>query len=107
LHGFSSTEWNALANRASASLNALRSCAGADDGRCHLCRTAAKPAMGHGAGAGTGLSCRYRFRRAQQQLCELARSAPTAQKHQLCRTVATLELAYRQIRSGEGGNDLV
>lgn len=99
MNRFSPTEWNALANRAQASLNALRTCHRGSDGRCPYCRSTISPASD--GNSEDGQSCRYRFRRAQQRLCALARSAPAAQRHQLCRTVATLELTYRQIQSGE------
>jgi len=88
-------EWNALINRARATLEAQRRCDEPTRGAaaCRRCGLAASPAH-----------CRQRFRATEQRLARLVRRAAAPQRHQLRRTVDGLLLAYRAIRAeAEGG----
>ncbi|HKJ70914.1 MAG TPA: hypothetical protein VKA55_04110 [Gammaproteobacteria bacterium] len=89
MQDFSIIEWNALVNRARATLTAQRACGreAGDATACPSCGLAESPAQ-----------CRRRFRDTERELADLARSVPGRQNLQLRRTVDGLELAYRGIR---------
>ena len=96
---FSPFEWNALMNRARATLQAQRCCAAQEGSEgCVSCPLAAVPL---GTPESRDLPCRKRFRATRQRLSALVREAPPAQQAQLQRTLDGLELAYRQLCNGE------
>lgn len=94
---FSSIEWNTMVNRARAALEAQRQCRH-QPGHAAACRHCPL-AGGSGTQGAAGLPCERAYRSAERHLRAMARHAPEAQQYQLCRTVDTLELTYRQLRA--------
>lgn len=88
---FHAVEWNALVNRARATLRALDTCCAAD---------AEQAACSQCALAESQRRCRQRFRATARQLGMLARQVPEHQRLQLRRTLDSLELTYRGLLQG-------
>jgi hypothetical protein len=92
---FYAVEWNALVNRARATLNALRTCT-TEGGTGDICCECAL--------AGAQSHCGQRFRATERRLNQLIRRVPKTRQMQLRRTVDGLELIYRELREGGESN---
>lgn len=93
---FNAVEWNALVNRARATLKALDTCCayGQASGDCGQCMLAASER-----------DCRRRFRATERHLASLVRQVPESQRLQLLRTLDGLELTYRGLWQGADDDD--
>ena len=93
---FHAVEWNALVNRARATLKALDTCCayGQATGDCGQCILATSER-----------DCRRRFRATERHLASLVRQVPAPKRLQLRRTLDGLELCYRGLWQGTDEHD--
>jgi len=101
---FHSLEWNALVNRARASLEAQRACQaeGLPGTACERCLLGGSAPATTESGA---CPCRAEFRNTLRCLGRLSTQAPGRDRFQLRRTVDCLELDYQKIWSEGGCHD--